>query len=147
FSLLDEDLEAYFSAQGGYYTDLTGPLNGEDGGFNISGGLNYEFWPGTALGLFLRYDDTTIHAARGSKDDLTYVSTGLSLHHHFPEAPPAVAEAPPPPPPPPPPPVKKKLVLRGVNFDFDKYNIRADARPILDEAAQTLQEYKQVTIA
>lgn len=30
-------------------------------------------------------------------------------------------------------------MLRGVNFDFDKSNIRADARPILDEAVRTLQ--------
>jgi OOP family OmpA-OmpF porin len=30
-------------------------------------------------------------------------------------------------------------VLRGVNFDFDKSNIRADARPVLDEAIATLK--------
>ena len=36
--------------------------------------------------------------------------------------------------------------LRGVNFDFDKYNIRPDAAPILDEAARTLQQYGDVTI-
>jgi hypothetical protein len=40
------------------------------------------------------------------------------------------APPPPPPPPPPSPPapvVQKRIVLRGVNFDFDKSNIRADA--------------------
>jgi OOP family OmpA-OmpF porin len=56
-------------------------------------------------------------------------------------------EAPPPPPPPPPmthqpppppPPVAEKIVLRGVNFDFDKSNIRPDAAVILDEAARIL---------
>ena len=51
---------------------------------------------------------------------------------------------PPPPPPPPkaapaPPPAKEKIVLRGVNFDFDKYNIRPDAQVILDEAAAILK--------
>lgn len=49
-------------------------------------------------------------------------------------------EAPPPPPPAPAPPTKQKMVLRGVNFDFDKSNIRPDARPILDEAARSLKD-------
>lgn len=53
-----------------------------------------------------------------------------------------VAAAPPPPPPAPAaaPVVQKKIVLRGVNFDFDKSNIRADAAPILREAADILKE-------
>lgn len=50
-----------------------------------------------------------------------------------------------PPPAPPPPvaaaqPVRKRITLRGVNFDFDKWNIRPDARVILDEAARILNE-------
>jgi OmpA-OmpF porin, OOP family len=48
------------------------------------------------------------------------------------------------PPPPPPPPAKvvttQKIVLRGVNFDFDKANIRPDAVPILKEAANILKQ-------
>ena len=54
-------------------------------------------------------------------------------------------EAPPPPPPAPraapppaPAPVEEKIVLRGVNFDFDKADIRPDASVILDEAASLL---------
>jgi len=59
------------------------------------------------------------------------------------EAPPPPAPAPAPPPskpapPPPPPPVAEKIILRGVNFDFDKDNIRPDAAVILDEAARIL---------
>jgi OOP family OmpA-OmpF porin len=60
----------------------------------------------------------------------------------------AVEEAPPPAPAPPPPPavveptpepvVVEKIVLRGVNFDFDKSAIRPDAAIILDEAASIL---------
>jgi outer membrane protein OmpA-like peptidoglycan-associated protein len=51
---------------------------------------------------------------------------------------------PPPPPPPPPkaapaPAPKEKIVLRGVNFDFDKATIRPDAKVILDEAAAILK--------
>jgi len=58
-------------------------------------------------------------------------------------------EAPPPPPPvakpapkpaPPPAPVEEKIVLRGVNFDFNKADIRPDAAVILDEAATILNE-------
>jgi outer membrane protein OmpA-like peptidoglycan-associated protein len=64
---------------------------------------------------------------------------------------PVVEAAPPPLPPPPPPPpalppppavVKappERLVLRGVHFDFDKYDIRPESEVILDEAAATLK--------
>ena len=38
------------------------------------------------------------------------------------------------------PPTKEKIVLRAVHFDFNKANIRPDARPILDEAARILKE-------
>jgi outer membrane protein OmpA-like peptidoglycan-associated protein len=66
-------------------------------------------------------------------------------------------EAPPPPPPPPAPPARpmppppppsaapapresKKIVLRGINFDFDKSNIKREFVPVLDEAAQILKD-------
>jgi outer membrane protein OmpA-like peptidoglycan-associated protein len=57
------------------------------------------------------------------------------------EAPPPPPPAPPaaePPPPPAAPPVVEKIILRGVNFDFDKDGIRSDAGVILDEAAGML---------
>jgi len=41
---------------------------------------------------------------------------------------------------------KKKLVLRGVNFDFDSAAIRADAGAILDEAARALRDEPTVAI-
>jgi OOP family OmpA-OmpF porin len=74
-----------------------------------------------------------------------------SLSYTMPVAPPPapkLAQVPPPPPPPPPapPPIKKKIVLRGVNFDFDKADIRSDSVPILREAASTLQENPAVNI-
>ena len=58
-------------------------------------------------------------------------------------------ETPPPPPPPPAPSaepapapaapqVAEKIILRGVNFDFDKDEIRSDGAVILDEAASML---------
>ncbi len=147
-SLHDETREIYVSAQGGYYSDITGPINDKGDGFSLGGGFNYEFQPGTSLGLFLRRDQTSMRAARGSLEDLTYVLGGLSLQYRFqPPAPaPAVAQAPPVPAPPPAPPVQKKIVLRGVNFDFDKATIRADARPVLDEAARVLKEESAIAI-
>jgi len=59
-------------------------------------------------------------------------------------------EEPPPPPPapaPPPPVVKQKIVLRGVNFDFDKSEIRRDATEILEEAAQILRDQPEIRVS
>jgi OOP family OmpA-OmpF porin len=60
------------------------------------------------------------------------------------------AEAPPPPPPPPPPPrpapTHRRIVLRGVNFDFDKATIRHDAADILEEAAELLRGQPDVDV-
>jgi len=50
-----------------------------------------------------------------------------------------VPPAPEPPPPPPAEPVKEKIVLRGVNFDFDRAEVRGDAAVILDEAVEILK--------
>ena len=66
-----------------------------------------------------------------------------------PEKPPA---PPPPPkvaapaPPPPAPPAKEKLVLRGVNFDFNKSTIRPGDAAVLDEAAASLKANPNVTV-
>ena len=60
-----------------------------------------------------------------------------------PPPPPAPVAAPPPPPPPP---AKKKIVLRGVNFDFDKYNIRPDAVPILEQACSILKQEANINV-
>jgi outer membrane protein OmpA-like peptidoglycan-associated protein len=149
FSLNDERSEAYFGAQGGYYWTTQGPRQKDDGsGFNIEGGYNYDLWRGTALGLFISYHEASIRLFPPStSSDTKFLVTGLEVRHRFLPPPPA----PPPPPPvaaaPPAPPVKKKIVLRGVNFDFDKSDIRPDAVPILDEAAKTLKEYGDVTVS
>lgn len=64
--------------------------------------------------------------------------------------------APPPPPPPPapapaptPPPAITSgttIRLRGVNFDYDKSNIRSDAAAVLDEAARLLKDNPDVKV-
>lgn len=72
--------------------------------------------------------------------------------------------SPPPPPPPPPlasasagapapatevlpPPSGKRIVLRAVNFDFNKSDIRPDSRPVLDEAADLLRSNPNVRVS
>lgn len=152
FSLFDENKEVYFSIQGGYYNDMSGPINDRGEGFNFGGGFNYEFSAGTALGLFIRRDQSSMRAARNSTKDLEFLVAGLGLRHRFlapPTAParPVVQAAAAPPPAPPPPVEKKKIVLRGVHFDFDKAEIRADARPILDAAAATLKQEGSIAIS
>ncbi len=65
-----------------------------------------------------------------------------------PEAPkpmPTVTPAPPAPAPAPAP-APRRIVLRGVNFDFDKSAIRPDASVILDEAASILNESPGVRV-
>ncbi len=61
----------------------------------------------------------------------------------------AVCKPPPPPPPSPPPPppaAQKKIILRGVHFDFNKYNIRPEDAAVLDEAASILKDNPDVKV-
>ncbi|MFN8641459.1 MAG: OmpA family protein [Candidatus Binatia bacterium] len=141
-SLNDENAEIYVGAGGGYYWG-GGPID-DGGGYDIDGGVNYELWRGTGLGIFARYDSVS----SDSSDNTKFVTTGLEVRHRFlPEPPPPPAPAPVAAAPAPAPPVKKKIVLRGVNFDFDKSNIRPDAVPILEEAAKTLKAESQLTVS
>ena len=62
-----------------------------------------------------------------------------------------LCKAPPPPPPKPkkmvpPPPPKKMIILNNVLFDFDKYNIRPDAKTVLDEVVKELKKYPEVVV-
>lgn len=41
---------------------------------------------------------------------------------------------------------KRRIVLRGVNFDFDKSVIRPEGKPVLDEAITVLKEEPGITI-
>ncbi len=73
---------------------------------------------------------------------------GLAGHYLFDPEPPTPPPPPPPPTPiPPPPPSSKRIVLRGVNFDFDKSDIRPDSRPVLDQAAEVLRQSPNVRIS
>ena len=59
---------------------------------------------------------------------------------------PQVQAPPPPPPPAPEPKESKRIVLRGINFDFDKSNIKSEFVPVLDEAAQILKDNPNVNV-
>ncbi|MBI3758113.1 MAG: OmpA family protein [Deltaproteobacteria bacterium] len=60
---------------------------------------------------------------------------------------PRAATPPPPPPPPAPAPVEsKRIVLRGINFDFNKSDIKKEFVPVLDEAAQILKDNPNVKV-
>lgn len=156
-SIGDPSAEFFIDGRGGYYRELGGPLNDDGPGFAVGAGLGFELAKGTLLTIAGRYNEAFMRAQRGyvaaakggsSSANLRYVTAGLGIEHRF-LAPAAVKAAPPPPPPPPPAaaPMKKKIILRGVNFDFDKSNIRADARPVLDEAIDTLKDAGDVRVS
>src|SRR5262249_20891628 len=80
--------------------------------------------------------------------DIRWLTAGIGVKFTLPRS------APPPPPPPPPPvaaepplPTKRLTVLRAVYFDFDKYNIRPDAAPVLDEAVQIMKDENLSVVA
>jgi len=140
-------VNVYGTFQIGGITGLTSPsaMTDTSWGFSTGGGINYPVTDTMSVGAWARWN-RWYQRARGI-GDVRYASAGLSLTMNSAPPPPpepVVAEAPPPPPPPPP--VKKKIVLRGVNFDFDKATIRADARPVLDEAISILKEQGGVAI-
>ncbi len=60
--------------------------------------------------------------------------------------PPAAPTPAPPPPTPPVTPKKEKIVLRGVHFDYKRYNIRPNDEATLNEAAATLSKHPDVTV-
>jgi OOP family OmpA-OmpF porin len=125
-------------------------------GGRIGGGIDYYLTRNWVMNFDISYTLTTQDVSlkygnpkRSEDISVTHVPISAGLIYRF-GAPPA---APAPPAPPPAPaaavaaaPIKKKIVLRGVNFDFDKSDIRADARPVLDEAASTLKEEGQIRI-
>jgi len=96
-----------------------------DRGHDIDSGIGY----GVAIG-----------AATGTVAYFVCKALGVGEKPPPPPPPPAPAPAPAPPPAeePAPPPQAQRIVLRGVQFDLDKADIRADAGVILDEAANQL---------
>ncbi len=121
----------------------------DDGGYHIGPIVGFE-WDMTDSGAFRfevghKYSDFD-DSGFGTGFWDTTVTFGFS--HYFgakpapAPAPAPVAPPPPPPPAPPPepvsPPLPVSITLNGVNFDFDKCTLRADAIAILDEAVRVL---------
>jgi outer membrane protein OmpA-like peptidoglycan-associated protein len=157
-------LHLYGVAQGGGFTGLSGVLTQTEPGMSFGGGLEYYLDENLALSVFGRWNrilgggrpncignpsvagcttgPPTVFASEPNEGPVDFAIAGIGVKYDFREA---VAPPPPPPPPvkkaeaPPPPPVKKRLILRGVNFDFNKYNIRPQDVPILEEAVRTLK--------
>jgi outer membrane protein OmpA-like peptidoglycan-associated protein len=140
-------VETFASVQGGYYRDISGVLSDDGPGFNAGGGLDFKVTPATSVGAYARYDQAFMDASPTSDSDRQFMLAGLAVQHVFlpPEEPVRLA-APPPPAPPPPPPAREKIILRGVNFDFDKATIRPDAKPVLDEAVPVLERAPGVRV-
>lgn len=142
--------ELYATAQGGLMTALADEaITDTSAAFSTGAGLNFALNDNLMLGAFGRWN--RLYQRVHGKGDAKYITTGVSLTYNF------GATAPPPPPPPPAPapraqapaaprPSEKRIVLRGVNFDFDKSAIRADARPILDEAITMLKQEGTISI-
>ncbi len=141
FDLGGLPMELYATWRGGVDTGLVGntPISHTSWAHATGLGLNFRINHALLVGLFGRYNwvDQRVEPGNG----IEYVTTGLSLTYN--------SSAPPPPPPAPEevaaepeptPVVKKKIVLRGVQFDFDKSEIRPSARPVLDQAIKTLKE-------
>ena len=100
---------------------------------------------GWALGNETPAPDGKEEAIYGGAGAILGASTGYLICRAMqkeeappPPPPPAARPAPAPAPAPAPEPTEERIVLRGVNFDFDKADIRPDAAVILDEAASLL---------
>ncbi len=116
-------------------------------GFTVGGGIDARVSDQITIGPFARWQ--RFYQRVHHIGDVIYVTAGMALTWN------EVAAPLPPPPPPAPvaapapapaPPMKKKIVLRGVNFDFNKADIRPDARPILDEAIRILKQEGDVSV-
>ena len=76
---------------------------------------------------------------------VTMLAAGCATTEPAP-APAPVVTAAPMPPPARPTPVNEKIVLRGVHFEFNKYNIRPGDDAVLDEAISVLKTHPRVII-
>jgi OmpA-OmpF porin, OOP family len=76
---------------------------------------------------------------------LTVSSCSSSTPEHK-ETTAVVATSAAPPPPPPPPAVQQKIVLRGVHFEFNKYQISTGDAAVLDESITILKANPSVVI-
>jgi outer membrane protein OmpA-like peptidoglycan-associated protein len=116
-------------------------------GWTAGGGLGYAFTPNWDGSIEYRYIDLgtadhTFHSAAGTESfhsEFEYNIIQVGLTYRFappPPPPPMAAPMPVAAPAPPPPPMARTFL---VFFDFDKYNLTADARRVIDAAAASFK--------
>ena len=149
-------LEFYGTWGIGGMEGLTSPssLNEGSWGQGGGGGINYSLNENVMIGAFGRWYEWFQHTHPNNRfspnaDYVKYATAGIgvTLQQSPPPPPPPPAPVAAAPPPPPPPAAKKKIVLRGVNFDFNKYNIRPDAVPILEQACSILKSEPSINVS
>lgn len=158
-----DPVELYGVAQGGLFSGLSGRITHSAAGFSVGTGLDWRLDPHLAVGLFGRWNRAYMspHPAdlgplqvpsERYGEDITWLTAGVGVRYTFaqPAAVPAAAPAPPPPMAAPEvlpaPAVKRRFVLRSVHFDFDKFVLRPDSFPVLDEAAEILKAETAVRV-
>lgn len=139
-----------YSAHGMAPTATTS-LNDSDTQFAYQGiaGIGYQFTPSTQFFLdyhYLRSLDPTVQSSNGThlSTDNANNTVMIGIRYSF-GAPPPAAPAPVPvaaPAPTPAPAPQAQPIVRSfqVFFDFDKANIRPDARPIIEQAAENARK-------
>lgn len=152
-SLSDGILEASFSGGGGIYTHAAGVIEDHGPGWFVAGGLAYHLGRGNKLGLQVRRDEASLRPVKGpSREETTFLTTSLAFTRHFlppPAAPPVVAPEPEEETfvaPEPPAPTARRLVLRGVQFEFDRSRLTDEARGVLDEAVGLLKDQPATSV-
>lgn len=126
----------------------TTSLNDSDTNFAYQGilGIGYQFTPSTEFFVdyhYLRSLDPSVQSSNGTDLDTKYRANTvmIGVRYSFGAPPPAPAPTPVAAPAPAPAP-KAQPIVRSfqVFFDFDKSNIRPDARPIIEQAAENARK-------
>lgn len=133
----------------GMHPTATTSLNDSDTNFAYQGilGVGYNFTPSTQFYLdyhYLRSLDPTVSSSNGTDLDTKYhahtLMVGVRYSFGTPPAPAPTPVATPAPAPAPAPQAQPIVRSFQVFFDFDKANIRPDARPIIEQAAENARK-------
>ncbi len=153
-SFIEGPTQISLAVTGAYFRDIAGVLDSDGAGLAIHAAVTRDLgWYGLNAGIFGRFEEQFLSPYPGNGNgrfngrndqvnDRQMIMAGLQLGWNGP----APVVAAPVPPPPPPAPMRKKIVLRGVNFDYDKATLQPAGRPILDEAAEILKANPDVNV-
>ena len=82
-TLLGDPIETWFSAQGGWYHDMTGPIGDEGPGWNAGMGVNYRITPATSVGLYGNYHWADIDASVEDSGPRRFIVSGFNVVHAY----------------------------------------------------------------